>query len=108
MADEQPGQTSPGLPRWVIFGGLGVGAVVLFLYVRRKGATAATTQAPLVPAVATDPNTGAPLDPLTGLPYVTSQPSTTGTTPDLSSWINQAEQALVAHGYTPALASQSL
>ena len=104
--DQQPGRKPGGLPLPLILGGIGV--VVVILYLRHRSGSSSSTQQPLVPAVTTDPNTGLPVDPLTGLPYITSQPSTAATTPDIGAWALQAEQALVKAGYSPALASQAI
>jgi hypothetical protein len=104
MAD-QPGPAQPGkgIPMWVILGGVGV--VVVFLYMRRKGgAGAAGTAAPLVPGVTTDPNTGLPVDPLTGLPYITNPTKP----PDNNSWGLGAEQWLSTHGVSASLANQAI
>jgi hypothetical protein len=93
------------LPVWLVLGGVGVVVVVLYMRHKSSATTSTNTSQPLVPAVTTDPNTGLPVDPLTGLSYAVSQP--TGPI-DINAWITQAENALVAHGYSPALASQAL
>lgn len=104
MAAGDQGAAAPGrgIPLWVW--GAGVGAVVLFLYLRRRQG-ASTVQTPISGGVVTDPNTGFPVDPVSGLPFVTSQPTTTT---DLATWAQNAMKALVGAGYSPALASQSI
>lgn len=104
MAAGDQGAAAPGrsIPLWVW--GAGVGAVVLFLYLRRRQG-ASTVQTPISGGVVTDPNTGYPIDPVSGLPFVTSQPTTTT---DLATWAANAMKALVGAGYSPALASQAI
>lgn len=92
-------------PLWVWI--VGVGGVALFFYQRNKSAGGtASLQTPLVGGVATDPNTGFPVDPTTGLPYITSQPGSTNQTID--QWVRLAFQALVNAGIAPALANSAL
>jgi hypothetical protein len=55
-----------------------------------------------------DPSTGGILDPLTGLPYLTSQGSAASSTLTLSGWITAAQAALKNAGYAPALVEQAL
>lgn len=98
------GATVFGFPLWMVAAGVG-GVVLLLWYRRSHGGASASTGQPLVPGVATDPNTGFPIDSLTGLPFITSQPTTTT---DLATWAQNAMKALVGAGYSPALASQAL
>lgn len=96
-----------GMPVWVW--GVGVGAVVLFLWYRKSHGAASSSLPgqPLSGGVVTDPNTGFPIDPQTGLPYITSQtgPASTNT---IEGWITSAEQALRSAGYNPLLVEQAL
>jgi hypothetical protein len=115
MADQSP--TAPpdggggGLmsqPTWVY---LAVGGVALGLFLwwrHRNSATAGsgtTTNGPFV-TPSTDPLTGGMIDPTTGEPYLTSQPSSP--VPDNSTWLQSAEAAAKNLGYAPALVQQSL
>lgn len=101
-----------GIPTWVFIAG--VGAVVVFLYLRRKSSAApasdlgspisGTTQ---VAGGAVDPYTGSMIDPFTGQPYT----SVGGNTPQgqtLSDWITAAEKALLTAGYSPAAIAQAI
>lgn len=106
VGDQAGPAPKKGLPLWVIIaGGAGIG---LFLYMRRKNAAAASGAASsgsaLVPATVTDPNTGLPVDPLTGLPYTTTPTAA----PDNNSWGLGAEQWLTAHGVSGSLASKAI
>lgn len=103
MAADDQGAAAPrkGLPLWVILAGGGALAFVLWRY---RG-TSAATQQPLVPAVATDPNTGLPIDPLTGLPFqgTSTQPQS------LTDWISKAEAWAAGQGHLNAgLVSKAL
>jgi hypothetical protein len=103
VGDQAGPAPKKGLPLWVIIGG-GVG-IGLFLYVRRKGAAGGGGPAPaLVPGVVTDPNTGLPIDPLTGLPYLANPASP----PTNESWFNGAAAWASHNGISPSLANQSL
>lgn len=98
-----------GRPWWVY--GVGVAAVVGFLYWRSKRAAAGssssvlpgTTVAPLV-----DSGTGAILDPQTGLPYLTSQGAANSSTLTMAGWLTAAQSALKTAGFSPALVQQAL
>ena len=93
-----------GIPLWMILAG--GAAVGLFLWYRNRQ-TASTAGAPgtaLVPGVATDPNTGLPIDPLTGLPYITTPTQA----PTLQSWATGAEAWLSSHGVSPTLANKTV
>jgi len=91
-----------GIPLWVILAGGGAVAILIWW---RSRQSAASTTSPLVPAVATDPNTGLPIDPLTGLPYITNPGTATQT---IAQWALSAYNALLAKGYSPALANQAI
>lgn len=95
---------------WLLWGGVGVGAIVLFLYLRNRSAANSANSAITNPNVApvVDPNTGQVLDPLTGLPYLTSQASSASSTQTMSGWLAAAEAALANAGYSPALVEQAL
>lgn len=98
-----PAQDGKGIPLWVLIGG--AVAVALFLWSRNRNKGQNTdTGASLVPGVATDPNTGLPIDPLTGLPYITNpqQPPTN------ESWVIGAESWASHNGISPSLANQAL
>lgn len=98
-----PAPEGKGIPLWVMIGG--AIAVALFLWNRNKSAGQNTsTGSALVPGVATDPNTGLPIDPLTGLPYITNpqQPPTN------ESWALGAEQWLAKNGVSASLANQAI
>jgi hypothetical protein len=103
MADQAgPAPEGKGIPLWVIIGG--VVAVAGFIYFRRKSSASGSTTTPLVPGVATDPNTGLPVDPLTGLPYITNpqQPQTN------DSWASSALAWAEKNGIGAGLANQAL
>lgn len=104
-----------GIPTWVFIAG--VGAVVVFLYLRKRSSSAADSaalQGPIgggvtgqVAGGAVDPYTGNLIDPYTGQPYtaVGSNPSQTS---DLSAWITTAERDLISAGYSPAAIAQAI
>lgn len=91
-------------PLWVWI--VGVGGVALFFYHQRSAGGQAQTQTPLVGGVVTDPNTGFPVDPTTGLPYITSQPGSVSQT--LDQWIKLAAAALTNAGVAPGSANSAL
>lgn len=95
------GEKKPGIPIWVIVGGV---AVVAFVLWRMRSAASSSTAQPLVPAVATDPNTGLPINPLTGLPWT----GTTTTPPTITDWVNSAESWARQHHVGAGLASKAL
>jgi hypothetical protein len=102
VGDQGAAPAKGGIPMWAI---IGAGAALgLFLYMRRRAAADGATSSPLVPAVVTDPNTGLPVDPLTGLPYVTNPqgPATNET------WYSGAMQWASTHGISPSLANSAL
>lgn len=90
-------------PIWVWI--VGVGAVALYLH-SRNSANAAAATLPTPIAGVTDPNTGLPVNPSTGLPYTTSQPGTVAD--DLTTWLGGAFAALTKAGVDPALANKAL
>jgi hypothetical protein len=96
-----------GLPPWAMYAG---GAVLLYvLYRAYKSRSAPDTTGSAVGPVlglATDPSTGGLIDPLTNLPYATSQPTSTQQTMD--TWITSAFGALKNLGYAPALIQKAL
>ena len=104
MADGDQGAAAPkkGFPLWIILAG--GGAVALFLYLRRRSSTSAQTAQPLVPAVVTDPNTGLPIDPLTGLPFqgTSTQPQT------MTDWIGKAEAWALGKHLNSGLVNKAL
>ena len=103
VGDQAGPASKGGIPLWVILAG--GAAVGLFLWSRNRSKAAATsTGAALVPGVATDPNTGLPIDPLTGLPYITTPTQA----PTLQSWATGAEQWLAQHGVSPTLANRTV
>jgi len=92
----------PGIPLFVVIGG---GLIVAYLIYRSRR-TAAQTQPPLVPAVTTDPNTGLPIDPLTGLPYTGVGPSSSQQ--DITTWVAQAESWARSHNMDAGLVSKAI
>lgn len=119
-APQKPGSGSGtifGIP-YLYVGAAGVGVVLLWFYLRNRGSAAGGTSsggavsADSAPGLlggtsfSTDPNTGAPIDPTTGLPFLTSQGGAgTGT---IDAWVKSVEGALTGLGYAPALISQAL
>lgn len=101
VGDQPAAAQKGGLPLWVILGG--GAALGLFLYMRRKSSSSAT-QSPLIPATVTDPNTGLPVDPLTGLPYITNPQQA----PTNESWFNGALQWASHNGISASLANSAL
>lgn len=104
MAADDQASAAPrkGFPLWVILVGGGALAFVLW---RNKGSLSGQTAQPLVPAVATDPNTGLPIDPLTGLPFqgTSTQPQS------ITDWISKAEAWAAGQGHLNAgLVSKAL
>ena len=117
MADQAPQAGGEGggfslstLPVWVWLAA-GGGAIGLYLLWRRHNAAAPSgdgtnydTGASVAPVV--DSSTGGLVDPLTGLPYLTSQPAQQ--TQDNSTWLQSAEAAAKTLGYAPALVQSAL
>lgn len=102
VGDQAGPAPKKGLPIWVIIAAGGV--LALYLYERRKSSAGSVATSNLVPATVTDPNTGLPVDPLTGLPYTTTPTSA----PDNNSWGLGAEQWLAQHGVSASLANQAI
>lgn len=100
VGDQGSAPVKKPFPLWIIL--VGGGGLALFLYLRNRNA--AQTQQPLVPAVTTDPNTGLPVDPLTGLPFqgTSTQPQT------LDAWTAAAESWASGHHLNPALVAKAL
>lgn len=97
-----------GYPWWIW--GVGVAGVIGFLWWRSRANANkgnAVLQNPTVSPVV-DPSTGGILDPLTGLPYLTSQGSAASSTLTMPGWIAAAQAALKNAGYAPALVEQAL
>ena len=116
MADDgkygSPQATGGGGPLgqpWLIWG-LGVGAVVLYLWYRKRNAASASNSVLSNPNVSpmVDTGTGGLVDPLTGLPYLTSQAASSSSTQTLSGWITAAQNFLKNSGYAPSLIEQAL
>lgn len=94
-----------GIPMWVIIGG--VVAVAGFLWFRSRSGTggASANTSALQPGVVTDPNTGMPVDPLTGLPYISGSGGSAQTN---DTWAVAAEQWAIKNGISAALANKSI
>lgn len=117
QAEGSSGGTIFGIP--YLYAGLGVAGVILvILYLRRQsggGASQPLSGSPVVDAntglpvqgVAIDPNTGTPIDPATGLGYLSGLGGG-GATNTLAGWITAAENGLKGLGYAPSLISQAL